>query len=142
MRLQELGQDRRYEHAKAALDRAAWSVGSMHRRLHAEETRMSVRYCAVARCVLQDLEGMYSALSATWRDMLASDTEEQSPRWWKFLECYDDFRDAERQAKVELICEELHQCPAGQSVGCPLRFRCPVLEIPGLADCPVRRDTG
>ena len=140
MRQQELVQDRNYTQAKAALDRAAWSVGSMRARLHAEETLMSVRYCAVARCILNDLENMYCALSATWRDMLANDVEELSPRWWKFLECYDDFREAERQAKVELICEELHQCPAGQSIGCPLRFRCPVLEIPGSADCPVRHD--
>ncbi len=142
MRPQESVQDRRNMDAKAALDRAAWSVESMRARLHAEEARMSVRYCAVARGVLQDLEGMYSTLSATGRDFLASEPEQLSPRWWKFLEGYDDFRDAERRAKVELICEELHQCPAGQSIGCQLRFRCPVLEIPGSADCEVRRDTG
>jgi hypothetical protein len=133
-------QDQRYQHARAAVNRAAWSVGSIHARLQAEEIHMTAQYRAVARKILADLETRYSMLSESWQDMRASTPEDLPPRWWKFFACYSDFRDAERYAKVGLIREGLHACPAGQSYDCVLRFRCPALKAPNPTECPFRRD--
>lgn len=89
-------------HAQAAVDRALRTVAAVRREAE-QQSCVSRQQCLLLEQAAHELAKRQTVLSEINRSMVAAPVADLPGLWRKFFVCYDDFVEAERRLRVELI---------------------------------------
>jgi len=68
---------------------------------------------------ITDVEWRHSLLSDLYLDMMLCPPSELPPRWHRFSACYDDFREAVREARSMLAQDYQHEAHRAAAAAAP-----------------------
>ena len=89
-------------HAQAAVERALRTVVAVRREAE-RQSCVNRQQCLLLEQSAYELSKRQAVLSEMYRSMSAAPVADLPELWSKFFRCYDDFVEAERRLRLELI---------------------------------------